>query len=156
MGRHKLHRVNLSEDERNHLANLLSSGVEKARRLTRARILLKAADGWSDAQIEAALDVSRPTIERIRKRYAAEGLTTALQDQPRQRHYRTKVDGNSEAHLIALACSAPPAGYARWSLRLLAQEVVRLEQVDLDQVSHETVRQVLKKMNLNPGNTSSG
>jgi transposase len=152
----KIYIVELSEGEREHLENIVSSGTEKARKLTRARILLKADEGWTDPQIQAALDVSRPTVERVRCKYVTEGLNAALNRKQPARDYQRKIDGRDEAHLIALVCSAPPDGYAKWSMRLLAERFVALEQVAVETVSHETVRQTLKKMNLSPGKTSNG
>jgi transposase len=145
MPRRKVYKVKLSESERNHLKNLVSMGTGKARKLTRARILLKTDEGWSDEAISRALDVGVATVGRVRQRYAEVGLDRALNRQSSRRQYERKLDGSSEAHLIALTCGEPPAGYARWSLRLLARELVKLEQVDVERVSHETVRQVLKK-----------
>ena len=152
----KIYTVQLSAAERQHLENIISSGSEKARKLTRARILLKADAGWTDLQIQAALDISRPTIERIRRRYAQAGLNAALNRKPSSRQYERKVTGKDEAHLIALVCGSPPAGYAKWSMRLLAEKFVALEQVEVASISHETVRQVLKKTNLSRGKTSNG
>jgi len=156
MPRKKTYEVTLSKAERDHLRNLVSSGSEKARKLTRARILLKADEGWTDEATSRALDVGMGTVGRIRRKYAEHGLETALNDKPRMRRYERKIDGKAEAHLIALACGDPPAGYANWSLRLLAEEVVKLEQVELASVSHETVRQVLKKTTSSRGNSSNG
>ena len=156
MGRKQEYQVKLSQSERDHLENLVSTGTEKARKLTRARILLKADAGWVDREIVNALDVSRPTVERIRKRYATEGLDTALNRKKPRRQYERKIDGADEAQLIALTCSEPPKGYARWSLRLLSERLVTLEQVEVESVSHETVRQVLKKTNSSLGRTSNG
>jgi transposase len=102
------------------------------------------------------LDVGRPTVERIRKRYATEGLDSALNRKAPRRQYERKLDGADEAHLIALTCSEPPAGYARWSLRLLSERLVALEQVEIESVSHETVRQILKKTNSSPGSIGNG
>jgi transposase len=152
----KIYEVELSASERDHLENIVSSGTEKARKLTRARILLKADDGWTDPQIQAALDVSRPTVERVRRKYVVEGLNAALNRKKPNREYERKIDGRDEAHLIALVCGDPPAGYAKWSMRLLAERFVALEQVEVETVSHETIRQVLKKMNLSPGKTNNG
>ena len=152
----KIYIVELSTSERDHLENIVSTGTEKARKLTRARILLKADEGWTDPQIQAALDVSRPTVERIRRKYVTEGLKVALNRKQPDRDYQRKIDGRDEAHLIALVCGGPPEGYAKWSMRLLAERFVALEQVEVETVSHETVRQVLKKMNLSPGKTSNG
>ncbi len=148
--------VRLSQSEREHLKNLISTGTEKARKLTRARILLKADAGWTDEQTAEALDVGMSTIGRIRKRYKTEGLDVALNRRPTRREYERKIDGAAEAQLIALTCGEPPEGYARWSLRLLAERLVRLEQVAIESVSHETVRQVLKKTNSSPGGRSNG
>jgi transposase len=135
------------------LEALLAAGRAASRELTHARVLLKADQGpqgagWADDEIAEALEVSRPTIERIRQRYVSEGLEAALHPR-RTRVYRRKVDGYQEAHLIALACSAPPAGQQRWTLRLLADKMVELAYIDA--VSHETIRQVLKKTNSSRG-----
>ncbi len=156
MPRKKVYEVNLSESERNHLDNLISTGVEKARKLTRARILLKANEGWTDKQIRRALNVGQATVGRVRKRYTEGGIDAAINRKPTTRQYRRKIDGQAEAHLIALVCGDPPEGYARWSLRLLSERLVALEQVEIDSVSHETVRQTLKKTNLSPGRTNNG
>lgn len=142
--------VTLTEDERRDLMALISAGKGAARRLAHARILLKAdqgpdGPGWMDDAIAAALEVSRPTIERVRKRFVEEGLEAALHPRPPARAYRRKLDGAQEARLIALACGTPPAGQVRWTLRLLADTLVTLEIVE--DISHETVRQVLKKTN---------
>jgi len=150
MPRKKVYEVELSQAERDHLKNLVSTGTQKARKLTRARILLKADEAWSDEAISQALDVGIATVGRVRQRYVKEGLDRAVNDKPRTRQYERKIDGKTEAHLVALACTEPPEGYARWSLRLLAEELVKLEQVPLTSVSHETVRQGLKKNDLKP------
>ena len=156
MSRTQEYQVNLTEGERKHLENLISTGTESARKLTRARILLKADAGWTDKEIAKALDVSQPTISRIRTKYAKEGLESALNRKPTQRQYERKIDGATEAQLIALTCGEPPEGYARWSLRLLSEQLVSLEQVEIESVSHETVRQILKKTNSSPGRTNNG
>jgi transposase len=156
MGRKKVYEVTLSQAEHDHLKNLVSTGVAKARHLTHARILLKASEGWTDEQIREALDVGQATVGRIRKRYAEEGLEGALHRRPPRRQYARKIDGQTEAHLIALVCGEAPAGYARWSLRLLSERLVTLEAVEIESVSHETVRQTLKKTNLNLGRINSG
>jgi len=116
--------------------------------LTRARVLLKAdhgegGPGWSDAAIAGALDVHPATVQRIRRQFVREGLAATLQRKRPDRVYTRALDGRQEAHLVALACGEPPAGAARWSLRLLADELVRLEVVEA--VSHETVRRTLKQ-----------
>ncbi len=145
----KKYRVTLTGEERDELDRLLSRGKADVRCLKHAQILLKADEadggpGWSDERIADAFDAGVATIERLRQRFVEEGLQAAL------RTYRTgtrtderKLDGAQEAHLIALACSAPPQGRARWTLRLLAQHMVELAHVDT--LSHETVRQTLKK-----------
>jgi len=156
MARTQEHQVKLSQSERDHLRNLVSSGTGNARKLTRARILLKADAGWVDKEIAKALDVGQGTVGRIRKRYASDGLEIALNRQAPRRQYERKIDGAAEAQLIALTCSEPPEGYARWSLRLLSEQLVALEQVEIESVSHETVRQVLKKTNSSLGKTSNG
>jgi transposase len=140
--------VTLTEDERQALSSLVSSGKAAAKRITHARILLKAdaADGpaWRDADIALALDVNVSTVERVRERFVEQGLEAALARKPQARPSRLPVfDGDAEARLIALACSRPPEGRARWTLRLLADRLVELEVVEA--VSHETVRRTLQK-----------
>lgn len=156
MSKEKTYVVNLSEAERKHLQNIISSGTEKARKLTRARILLKVDAGWLDKDIQEALDVSSSMVEKTRKRYFLEGFDLALNGHKPGKAPERKLDGKAEAHLIALTCSPPPTGYARWTLRLLADRLVRLEQVEVEMISHETVRQTLKKMNLSLGKTRAG
>ena len=117
-------------------------------RPARARILLKASQGeagpgWSDRVIATALEVHHTTVARVRQQYAAGGLEAAVDRKAPEREYRRKLDGEQEARLVTLACSAPPEGRKRWTLRLLAQRLARLEVVDA--VSHETVRQALKQ-----------
>lgn len=151
--------VTLTEEERGALAALIASGKGAARKLAHARVLLKADAGpngpaLSDAAVAAAVEVSDITVGRVRRRFVEEGLEAALNPRPSSRVYRRKLDGEQEAHLIALACGPAPDGHARWTLRLLADKVVELEYVD--EVSHETVRQVLKKTNSSPGRTSNG
>ncbi len=142
------YRVVLTEEERAALRGLVSAGVAPARMLTRARVLLKAdhgegGPGWSDAAIVAALDLNASTVLRIRRQFVGEGLAVTLERKRPDRIYERALDGEQEAHLIAVACGEPPEGQARWTLRLLADEVVRLEIVAA--ISHETVRQTLKK-----------
>ena len=144
----KQYLVTLSEDERARLHTLVGRGSAPARTLTHARILLKAnrgeaGPGWTDAAIAAALEVGRATVARVRQAYATAGLDAALTRKAPDRAYERTFDGVQEAHLIALACSAPPTGYQRWSLRLLADRLVALEVVEA--VCHETVRQTLKQ-----------
>jgi hypothetical protein len=140
--------VHLSEAERAHLRTLIGHGTAPARQLTRARILLKAnqgegGPGWTDAAIAGALDVHPATVARVRREYVTTGLQATLDRLPPDRVYPRKADGALEAQLIAVACGTPPAGQARWTLRLLADELVRLEVVDA--ISYETVRRVLKQ-----------
>jgi transposase len=146
--------VKLSEEERTMLLNLISAGKAPARKLTHARILLKAdcdqaQGGWTDEAIREALDVSLSTIGRVRRLFVEDGLDTALNRRRACKTRSRRLDGAQEAHLIALTCSQPPEGYDRWTLRLLADKMVELEHTD--SVSHETVRQVLKKTNLSLG-----
>ena len=146
--------VTLTEAERQMLQAMLSRGKAAARKLMHARILLKAnaapgGPGWEDAAIAQGLEVGRATVERVRKEFVEEGLDVALERRKPRRQYRRKLDGDGEAHLIALACSQAPEGRSRWTLRLLADRMVQLEQVD--HLSYETVREVLKKTNLSLG-----
>lgn len=134
--------VELTPTERQELKQLTDKGVVKARTMKRAQILLKADDGWKDEAIMAAVDVSRPTVERVRQRFVQEGMQRALTEGPRLGAQR-KLDGRGEATLIALACSTPPDSHAHWALRLLADQLVELGVVA--SISHETVRRVLKK-----------
>jgi len=147
----KKYPVILSEAEREHLKSLIAAGTAPAaRKLTHARILLKAdqspeGPGWVDEQVAEAVETSQPTVARVRKQYFEEGLEAALNRRPPNRVYHRKLDGEQEARLIALACSEPPEGQARWSLRLLAdKKLVELEIVQ-EEVSYQTVRRTLKK-----------
>ena len=134
--------VTLADEERNELLALTRAGEISARKMKRAQILLKADEKWKDKDIIAALNTSRSTVERIRKRYVEGGLDKALNEEPRPGAKR-KLDGRAEARLIALACSDPPDDSDHWALRLLADELVELGLVD--SISHEAVRQYLKK-----------
>lgn len=150
----KIYIVTLTSEERATLQQLISSGKAAAQKLSHARILLKAdssedGPGWNDSAISKALDVGTATVERVRKRFVEEGLEAALGRHKPKRQYKRKLDGDGEAHLIALACSDSPEGSARWTLRLLADRMVALEYVD--ELSYQTVRRVLKKTNLSPG-----
>jgi len=135
--------INLSGEEKQQLIDLTSKGTAKVRKFKRAMILLKANEGLSDPKIMAALDVSRPTVERIRKRFVLGGLEKALEEDPRPGQLR-KLDGRSEAILVATACSQAPEGHDHWTVRLLAGKLVELGVVE--SISHETVRLTLKKM----------
>jgi len=143
--------VRLTDEEREELTRLVSKGKAAARKLTRARVLLKAdvgdgGPGWTDDRIAEALDVSTRRVENIRKRLVEEGLEATVNRKKRCRPPRERVlDGEKEAKLIALCCGNPPEGRARWTLRLLADKLVELDIIE--SISHETVRQTLKKTN---------
>ena len=145
----KKYRVTLTPAERAELEGVLARGKADVRRLRHAQILLKTdqAEGgpaWPDSRIAEALNVGITTVERVRQRFVEEGLASALSPyRGGKRIYQRKLDGTQEAHLIALACSAPPEGRGRWTLRLLARRMVELAYVDT--LSYETVRQTLKK-----------
>jgi len=151
----KKYKVTLTAEERNSLQGLITASKTMTKKSIHARILLKAdaaPDGpaWPDASIAAALEVNVRTIERLRERFVEQGLDAALGRKTQDRPSRLRtLDGKAEARLIALACSAPPQGRARWTLRLLADKLVELEIVDT--VSTETVRRALKKMNSSRG-----
>jgi hypothetical protein len=149
---HKRFPVILTETERDHLKRLIAAGTDSARKLTHARILLKADQGssgpaWPDEAIAAAVEVSQPTVSRIRQQDVTAGLEAALNRRAPTREDVRKLDGAQEARLIARVCGKPPKGVERWTLRLLAAKLVELEVVD--DISSQTVRRVLKK-------TSSG
>jgi transposase len=146
--------IQLKSDERQHVRALVQNGTGSAKTITHARILLKAdttleQPGWTDEAIHEALDVSVATIERVRQKYVHQGLAIALNHHARSQERTRRLDGRQEAHLIALACSEPPTGHEHWTLRLLAERMVKLEYVE--DLSHETVRQTLKKTNSNRG-----
>jgi transposase len=146
--------VTLTDVERRMLQAMVSRGKSAARKLMHARILLKAdvdtgRPAWSDDEIAEGLEVGRATVERVRRQFVEEGLEATLERHKPRREYRRRLDGDGEAHLIALACSQPPEGRSRWTLRLLADRMVAMEQVD--ELSYETVREVLKKTNLSLG-----
>ena len=150
----KRYRVTLTESERSDLRKLVSVGKAAAQKLVRARILLLAdqSDGGSaqsDPAIVEALGCGRASVERVRKRFVEDGLEETLCPKPSQRVYERKMDGQAEAHLIALACGSPPEGRSRWTLRLLGDHMVTLEHVE--SLSFETVRRTLKKTNLSRG-----
>ena len=149
----------LNAEERQQLSTLMTTGRAAAAKLLHARILLKAdvregSRRWTDAEIAEALDTSESTVHRVRQAFVEQGLEAALSRQrPTGRQYR-KLDGAQEAQLIALACSAPPAGRARWTLKLLADKLVALDIVDT--ISAECVRTTLKKTTSNHGSRNSG
>ena len=145
--------VRLTPEQRDQLEHIVRAGRGSARVTTRARILLKTDEGWSGSKVAQALDVSVGTVFNIKRRFAEEGLEGALRDRVQARRYR-KLDERAEAHLIALACSPAPEGHDHWELRLLADRMVELGVVE--SLSHETVRQHLKKTPLSRGRRRSG
>ena len=150
--------VQLTTDQRQALEELIHTGACSAHAARRARILLKAdangPDAWPDEQIAEALDICRMTVARARQQFAAEGLhTTLYKKKGAGRQYRS-LDGAQEARLVAIACSEPPAGHARWTLELLADRLVELRVID--SIHPSTVCRTLKKMNSSRGSSSSG
>jgi transposase len=144
----KKYLVNLTEDERTTLLTLTKKGSVAARKLTRAHILLHADDQASDDDIAKALHSGTATVERTRKRFVEEGLEAALSERPRA-GARRKLEGKQEAFLVALACSAPPDERKCWTMQLLADHLVELQQVE--SISDETVRRTLKKTSSSRG-----
>jgi transposase len=145
------YKVELNEEQKQNLENITSSGTYPARQIKRAQILLKSdiQVNWTYEQISAAFDVSEVTIAKVRKTFVEQGLEAALHRKKPDREYEHALDGDAEAHLIALACSQPPAGREHWSLRLLQNRFVKLRYTD--NISHETIRRVLKKKKLSLG-----
>lgn len=147
----KKYTIMLTEEERKNLSDLASKGTQKSQKVLNALILLDCDEGEyqtehsTNEEIARVLHISMRKIDRVKKRFVEEGLDGALNKKTGSRIYPKKTDGDFEAHLIALSCSKPPEGFARWSLRLLADKVVELNYVD--SISHETVRRVLKKRN---------
>lgn len=146
----KIHKVTLTQEEIAQLKAITSKGRKRARVVKNALMLLNVDEGpygkqRKDEDVADILDVTVRTLENIRKRFVLDGFDIALYGKPRERTYDRKVDGDVEAHLVALSCSKPPEGYAKWSLRLLADKMVELQYIE--NISHEKVRQVLKKTN---------
>ena len=152
--------VTLTEDEHKALGVLASNGRHKAQEVLNALILLGCDEGEfqkkrsTNEEMARVLSISMKKIDRVKKRFVEEGLDVALQGRKGSRIYAKKADGDFEAHLVALSCSEPPGGFARWSLRLLADKVVELAYVD--SISHETIRRVLKKTKSSHGNEKDG
>ncbi len=151
---YKKYRVTLTDSERAYLETITTSGKGAAQTHLHARILRKAdqralGPNWTDQAIRTALDVSIPTIERVRCALVTHGLEAALHRQRPATRRAHKLDGTQEAHLVALVCGSPPEGATRWTLTLLADQVVELKIVAA--IARETVRQTLKKTNVNPG-----
>ena len=148
------YKVTLTVDERKTLLKLISEGKTNKEKLIRARILLKADCGeegehWEDGKIAEAFYVHESTVKRARKSFVEEGFDAALERKPPSKSRQRIIQGEEEAHLIALTCGDPPEGHSRWTLRLLSNAMIKLEYVDA--VSHETIRTVLKKTNLSLG-----
>jgi transposase len=148
--------VDLTVEERSDLENRLRGGEMGVRKLKRTQIILRADEGWSDERIAKAIGVGLSTVERTRRKFVERGLEGAITHRRPRRKYVRKLDGRGEAHLIALVCGPAPAGYARWTLRLLADELVKIEDLELESISHEAVRQTLKKTNLSLGGRNNG
>lgn len=137
--------VKLKPQEQELLKQLISKGTEKARKITRCRILLLVDEGKTDTQIIDALSIARNTIRTVRFRYVQEGIESAINEHPRSGAPK-KFSGRQKAKITAIACSEPPGGRSRWTLRLIADKVVELEMVN--SISHQTVKRVLKKTKL--------
>lgn len=151
---HKKYRVELTAEQRQQLKELITTGSLSNAANRHARILLKAdaapgGHGWTDEQISDAFDVNIRSVMRVRQAFVQAGLERAVHRKQRRGPHPHKIDGEVEAHLVALACSPPPIGRTRWSLRLLSERLVEL--VDLESVSYETVRRALKKTSSSPG-----
>ena len=140
--------INLTEEDHRELYEMMRKGKISARKFKRALILLKADEGLSDPQIMAALSLSRPTVERIRRRFVVGGLEKALNEDPRPGQKR-KLDEHAQTVLMSTARSPVPEGYENWTLRLLAAKMV--EQHVVEEISHETIRRTLKRMRSNAG-----
>ena len=147
----KKYKVTLTEEERSELKTLTSKGSHCSQKVLNALILLNCDESeFQDDRsinelVASVLQISMKKIDRVKKRFVEEGFDIALNGRKGERVYAKKADGDFEAHLVALSCSEPPEGFARWSLRLLADRVVELNYID--SISHETVRRVLKKRN---------
>jgi DNA-binding MarR family transcriptional regulator len=152
--------VTLEKDERQHLISLTSKGKHRSQKVLNALILLACDEGEhqerrsTNEEISRVLGISMRKIDRVKKRFVVDGLDIALNGRKGSRIYKKKVDGELEAHLIALSCSKPPEGFTRWSLRLLADKAVELEYIE--QISHETVRRILKKTSSSLGSVKDG
>lgn len=138
----KRYKVVLTKEERQQLEKKISSGIAPARKLTRARILLKVDEDLSKTEISQVLDVTINTVTNVCRSFQSQRLAAIERKKP-DREYEHSLDGEAEAHLIAIACSAPPEGRERWTLRLLQSEMIKRKYVD--DVSHETIRTALKK-----------
>jgi hypothetical protein len=143
--------VTLSEEERQKLQEISSKGSHQSQKVLNALILLNVdvnqpkESRSTNESVSKVLKISMKKIDRVKKRFVEDGFDVALLGYPKEREYEKKVDGDLEAHLIAISCSSPPEGFSRWSLRMLADKAIELEYVD--SISHETVRRTLKKTN---------
>jgi len=152
--------VTLTKGEREELKKITSKGKHKSQKVINALILLGCDAGEhqdkisKNREIAQVLKISMRKIDRVKKRFVVDGLGITLNGKKGSRIYAKKMDGDFEAHLIALSCSKPPKGFSRWSLRLLADQVVELDYID--NISHESIRQILKKTNLNLGGVKGG
>ena len=144
----KKYKVQLTKEERTQLQKLIASGVAPARKLTRARILLKVDAGMTRTKISQVLDVTNNTVTNVCRSFETQRLASIERKDP-NREYEHSLDGEAEAHLVAITCSKPPEGRARWTLRMLQAEMVKRNYVD--EVSHETIRTALKKTNSSRG-----
>ncbi len=156
----KKYKVTLQKDEREDLEAITRKGSHQSQRVVNALVLLNCDEGefneyrMRGVDVANVLRISMRKVDRVKKRFVEDGLEAALGSRQGQRVYEKKADGDFEAHLVALSCSKPPQGFARWSLRLLADRVVELQYID--SVSHETIRRVLKKTKSSPGRRSAG
>jgi len=152
--------VTLTEDERKSLTELTSKGKHSSQKILNALTLLACDEGKyqqkrsKNEEIARILNTSMRKIDRVKKRFVVDGLDVALNGKKGSRVYKKKADGDFEAHLVALSCSNTPEGFSRWSLRLLAEKAVELDYIE--SISHETVRRVLKKTNLNLDGKKAG
>lgn len=150
----KKYKVTLTQKEREELLAITKGGKHSSKKVIRSLILLNCDEGEfsekvNNEDVAKVLNIGARTIDRLKKKFVEEGFEAALENRPTTRVYERKADGDVEAHLVALSCSKAPEGFTRWSLRLLADQMVELEFVD--NISHETVRRVLKKTNLSHG-----
>jgi putative transposase len=145
--------VNLKDEDRGYLNQLIRRGRESARSLTRARILLMADEGRSNKEIAENLKTTEPTIIQVKKRYCLEGLESAINEKPRS-GAPVKIDGTIETEVTLLACSEPPEGRSNWTLQLIADKLVELEVVD--SISAMSIHRTLKKVKQSPGKRSDG
>ncbi len=155
-----IYKITLTEEERKDLKSITSKGKHRSQKVMNALILLNCDEGdfqtkrSTNEQVAGVLKISMKKIDRVKKRFVEEDIDVALNGHKGKRVYTKKADGDFEAHLVALSCSEPPEGFARWSLRLLADRAVELNYID--SISYETVRRVLKKTKLNRGKNRAG